>query len=135
MRSIALSIILSTCCAPFLLAQSQFEMNQDAGRERKSADDKLNHVFKQIQQKYAKNPVFLKNLKSAQRIWLQFRDAQLAMKFPDRSPGYYGSVLPMCQANYLRDLTIARTKELEEWLKPNVEGDCCAGTLGEFELE
>ena len=76
---------------------------------------------------------FIKNLKVAQRLWVQFRDAQLAMKFPERGNGYYGSMLPMCKTLYLQELTERRVKELEVWLVKGEEGDVCSGTIGEYE--
>lgn len=135
MRAGLFSLICLSASAPALLAQSQLEMNQAAGNEFAAADKKLNSVYQQILRKYAKNPLFLKYLKTAQRLWVQFRDAQLAMKFPDREPGFYGSVLPMCKSNYLAELTVDRTKQLEEWLKPRTEGDVCSGSLGEFDAD
>jgi uncharacterized protein YecT (DUF1311 family) len=110
-------------------------MNQAAGNQYAAADQKLNTVYRQVQQAYGKNPVFLKNLQAAQRIWLKYRDAEVALRFPDRPAGYYGSLLPVCKGNYLTELTEARTRHLAEWLKPAVEGDGCSGTLGEFESQ
>jgi hypothetical protein len=66
---------------------------------------------------------------------VQFRDAQLAMKFSERGTGYYGSVLTMCQAIYLKELTERRVAELDVWLVKGEEGDVCYGTIGEYEVE
>lgn len=106
-------------------AQTQQEINWAAGREYTAADEKLNSVYQQILRKYAKNPVFIKNLKLAQRLWVQLRDTQLAMMYPEYTSGSFESIIPMCVANYLAQLTITRTKELEEWLKESEEGDVC----------
>jgi uncharacterized protein YecT (DUF1311 family) len=110
-------------------------MNQDAGKIYKEADKKLNDTYQKIIRLYSKNILFIKNFKTAQKIWVQFRDAQLAMKYPERSQGYYGSIHPMCQAYYLAELTNKRVKELEEWLGQHADGDDCAGTVGEYEFE
>ena len=80
---VAIFICLLAPCTP-MLAQTQLEMNQSAGREFSASDKKLNAVYHQIQRAYAKNPEFLKSLKAAQQAWLKFRDAQLAMMFPPR---------------------------------------------------
>ena len=61
--------------------------------------------------------------------WIAFRDAQLKMKFPDREPGYYGSVLPLCEMMYLTELTQDRIKALQVWIDGVEEGNICAGTV------
>jgi len=109
--------------------QTQGEMNQGAAGEFRAADEELNSVYRQILEDYAEDDVFITNLKEAQRCWIAFRDAQLKMKFPDREPGYYGSVLPMCEATYLTELTQDRIKALKVWLDGVDEGDVCAGTV------
>ena len=58
--------------------------------------------------------------------------AQLEMKFPEREPGYYGSVLSMCKSSYLEELTNKRIKELEEWIEGCEEGDVCCGSVKRF---
>ena len=93
-------------------AQTQQEINWAASKEYTAADEKLNSVYQQILCKYAKNPIFIKNLKLAQRLWVQLRDTQLAMMYPQYTSGSFGSIIPMCVANYLAELTITRTKEL-----------------------
>ena len=110
-------------------AQTQGEMNQDAAGEFKAADNKLNAIYRQILEDYKDDAVFLANLKEAQRCWITFRDAQLKMKYPDREPGYYGSIQPMCEAMYLTELTQERIKTLSLWIDGVAEGDACAGTV------
>jgi uncharacterized protein YecT (DUF1311 family) len=94
----------------------------------------LNEVYQKIFKLYSENELFIKNLKIAQKLWIQFRDAQLAAMYPERDGGYYGSVLPMCEAIYLKKLTEARIKELEQWLDDREEGDVCNGTIGEYKV-
>jgi uncharacterized protein YecT (DUF1311 family) len=110
-------------------AQTQGEMNQDAAGEFKAADKELNAIYQQILEDYADDDVFLANLKEAQRCWITFRDAQLKMKFPDREPGYYGSILPLCEMMYLTELTQNRIKALQVWIDGVQEGDMCSGTV------
>jgi uncharacterized protein YecT (DUF1311 family) len=110
-------------------AQTQGEMNQDAAGEFKAADKELNAIYQQILEDYADDDVFLANLKEAQRCWIAFRDAQLKMKFPDREPGYYGSILPLCEMMYLTELTQDRIKALQVWIDGVQEGDMCSGTV------
>ena len=110
-------------------AQTQGEMNQDAAGEFKAADKELNAIYQQILEDYADDETFIANLKEAQRCWITFRDAQLKMKYPDREPGYYGSIQPMCEAMYLTELTQERIKTLNLWIDGVAEGDACAGTV------
>lgn len=110
-------------------AQTQGEMNQDAAGEFKAADKELNAIYQQILDDYADDDVFLANLKEAQRCWIDFRDAQLKMKYPDREPGYYGSIQPVCEMTYLTELTQDRIKTLNVWIEGVEEGNLCGGTV------
>ena len=74
-------------------------------------------------------PAFVKNLKSAQRIWIKFRDAELEMKYPNYKELYYGSSHAMCSAIFLKGMTVERTKKLSIWLTGVEEGDICAGSV------
>ena len=91
------------------------------------ADQELNKVYKQILKDYAAQPVFIKNLKVAQRLWIQLRDAELMAKFP--KSGSYGSVQPMCEEEYLAQLTRERIMFLKVWLTGIPEGDVCSGSV------
>jgi hypothetical protein len=51
------------------------------------------------------------------------------MKYPEREAGYYGSIYPICRADYLEKLTRERTMKLREWLKGVEEGDACGGSI------
>jgi uncharacterized protein YecT (DUF1311 family) len=73
--------------------------------------------------------IFIKNLKSSQRIWITFRDAELKMKYPEREPGWYGSIHPMCVSSYLAELTNERIKTLKEWIEGIEEGESCGGSI------
>ena len=73
--------------------------------------------------------VFIKNLKASQRIWITFRDAELKVKYPDREPGYYGSIHPVCVASYLEKLTRERINTLRVWIQELEEGDACNGSV------
>jgi uncharacterized protein YecT (DUF1311 family) len=60
--------------------------------------------------------LIIKNLKIAQNIWIKFRDAEMNMKYPQKEPGYYGSVFPTCWNIYMAELPQKRSKELKRWL-------------------
>jgi uncharacterized protein YecT (DUF1311 family) len=109
--------------------QTGAEMNQQANVSYQTADKELNTVYQKIVLKYKDDPAFIASLKAAQRLWIQFRDAELKMKYPPREKGYYGSVYPMCYSAYKEELTRQRIKTLQQWLEGVEEGDVCAGSL------
>ncbi|MFN3588552.1 MAG: lysozyme inhibitor LprI family protein [Spirosomataceae bacterium] len=111
------------------LGQTQAEINQNAYNDYLRADKQLNTVYTAVLKKYKSDLVFVKNLRNAQRIWIQFRDAEMLAKYPERPVGQYGSIQPMCWHIYLQELTEERTAKLKLWLSGTVEGDVCAGSV------
>lgn len=109
--------------------QTQAEMNKEAYADFHKADKELNDIYKKVLLSYKSDTVFIKNLKESQRIWDKFRDAELAMKFPDREAGHYGSIHPVCRASYLEQLTRERIKTLQIWILGIEEGDACMGSV------
>lgn len=110
-------------------SQTQFEMNGEAYNNYKKADKELNNIYQKILTEYQTDTAFIKNLRISQRIWITFRDAELKMKYPDREQGYYGSVQPMCESDYLAQLTSDRVKTLKIWTEGIEEGDVCVGSV------
>lgn len=112
---------------------TQAELDQCAAGDYAQADQELNRVWKDIQTRYADQPLFLKKLKAAQLLWLQFRDAEVEAKYPlekgDDARGQYGSSYPMCVGQFKAELTRARTRDLRAWLVGGAEGDVCMGSL------
>lgn len=127
MRLFLLLIVVSFCST--VCAQSQGDLNDEARSRYELADKELNEIYKEILVQYKSDTLFIKNLKISQRIWLKFRDAELKMKYPDREVGYYGSVHPMCVANYLEQLTSTRVNTLKKWLEGAEEGDVSSGSI------
>jgi uncharacterized protein YecT (DUF1311 family) len=82
-----------------------------------------------ILKEYKSDTAFIRNLKVAQKIWVQFCDADMKVKYPDRVRGYYGSVYPMCWSIYLTELTEERVKRLKCWLTGCEEGEACCGSV------
>jgi len=113
----------------FSFAQSQGEMNEEEAKNYQKADKELNTVYQRIIKEYKDDTAFIRNLKNAQRIWVQFRDAEMKAKYPDRKDTYYGSVQPVCWYLYKTDLTEERTKKLKVWLTGIEEGDVCSGSV------
>ncbi|MBC7923888.1 MAG: DUF1311 domain-containing protein [Ferruginibacter sp.] len=128
MKKLLASTLLSLTLG-FCFAQTQSAVNQTEYRNFQAADRELNSVYQKILREYASDPAFLKNLRTAQRIWVQFRDAEVKMKYPDRPAGHYGSVQPTCQSAYQTALTEQRTAALKIWLTGIGEGDVCAGSV------
>jgi uncharacterized protein YecT (DUF1311 family) len=110
-------------------AQTQLEMNATANTDYQKADKELNSTYKKILKEYSTDLVFIKNLKITQNIWIKFRDAEMNMKYPQKEPGYYGSIFPTCWNMYMTELTQIRTKELKIWLTGITEGDTCSGSV------
>ena len=128
-RTVMTLAVFALFTAPLARAQTQGEMNAETAGEFQAADKQLNFIYQEILSNYADDEAFIASLKEAQRCWIAFRDAQLKMKYPDREPGYYGSILPSCEAMYLAELTQERIKTLQVWIDGVQEGDVCAGTV------
>ena len=120
---------LSLLSSFFCLAQTQTEMNEQAYANYQKADKELNITYQKILKEYKTDTAFIKNLKATQRIWVQFRDAEAKALYPDREPGYYGSIQPLCKYTYLTEFTAERTKRLKTWLDGVEEGDMCSGSV------
>ena len=118
-----------TCMRICTIAQTQADLTATSGNDYQKADAELNRIYRQILKDYKEDTAFIINLKASQRIWIQFRDAELKMKYPVRKPGFYGSVHPMCILMYLAELTQARINTLKIWTEGIEEGDVCAGSV------
>lgn len=124
---LTLFTILSLTFSSHTIAQTQTEMNEEAKNNYLKADKELNLVYNKILKAYKADAVFIKNFKNAQKIWIQFRDAEMKSKFPESQD--YGSVQPMCWSSYLQELTEERTNKLKIWLTGFNEGDVCSGSV------
>ena len=110
-------------------ATTQTDMNICVGSRFKQADVQLKAVYRAVLKKHHSDFEFTRNLQAAQRAWLAWRDAEMKAIYPDREPGYYGSVLPMCWSGQLAELTRDRTKQLQKWLDGVAEGEVCGGSF------
>jgi uncharacterized protein YecT (DUF1311 family) len=115
-------------CA-LVFSQTQSEMNEESLDSFYKADKELNEVYRKILIEYKSDTTFIKNLKISQRIWITFRNAELKMKYPDREPYWYGSMQPVCENDYLKELTRERIKKLKEWFNGVPEGEGCGGSI------
>jgi len=117
-------LVSSTC-----FAQTQAELNKQEHNNYLKADKELNAIYNSILRLYEPDIVFISNLKKSQKLWMQFRDAELKLKYPDREPGYYGSAQQMCRSIYLTELTTQRINTLKTWVDGIEEGDVCSGSV------
>ena len=84
-----------------------------ADNEFKAADAKLNAVYKRLMTKLDKQSQA--KLKATQRLWIAFRDGEADFHADALYRG--GSISPMDYSGTQRELTLKRTKELEQTLQ------------------
>ena len=115
-----------------LFAQTQGEMNVQASNSYTKVDKELGVVYQQILKKYSKNTKFINSLRISQRLWIQFRDAEVKMMYPSDDPRMaYGSMYPLLYFGLLEELTITRLKELKVWINPKQQD--MQGSVGDYE--
>ncbi len=129
----AVTVLFFTYLVVNLFSQSQMQIKELAYQDYQKADKELNEVYQKILEKYKENTVFIEKLRATQLIWIQFRDAELEMKYPHPDKNlYYGSMYFVCTSEYLRELTEERTKKLKEWLGVPDEYEPCNGSVGAY---
>jgi uncharacterized protein YecT (DUF1311 family) len=132
MRLLLPIFVLTFFTSGNIFAQTQADMNKEASEVYKQVNDELNSVYQQIEKEYSDDTTFLSALKTSQRNWIVFRDSEVKMKYPDREPGWYGSVHPMCFSYYMAQLTTQRIEVLNQWIVGVEEGDVCAGSITKY---
>ena len=118
---LALPPLLFTSMAFAVDCDDQAAMNQCAAQQNAAADKELNALYQQITSRLKSNPDSKKQLVSAQRAWVAFRDAEC--KF-SASGVTAGSVYPLIYSNCTTELTKARVATFKTYLK------CQEGDLG-----
>jgi uncharacterized protein YecT (DUF1311 family) len=95
----------------------------------KKSEEELEQIYNQILVENKDDTVFVNRTKAAQRIWLLFRDAEMAMKFPD--PHFIGnrSVRSLCLFHNLKGLTDERIRTLRQWTEGTEDEDVCSGSI------
>jgi uncharacterized protein YecT (DUF1311 family) len=89
--------------------------SEDAYSLYLQADSKLNEVYQQLLEKKKLDQQYIKNLKNAELLWIEYRDAQLNVKFPNQNSFADVNTLSK-KMKYLTILTKKRTMELQEIL-------------------
>lgn len=92
--------------------QTQFEMNQCAGKAYEAADASLNQTYRRLVAMLDDEDEA--QLKEAQSAWLKFRDLNCEF-VADQFRG--GTMRPMAYGNCLADVTTRRTTELKAQIK------------------
>ncbi|BAU15570.1 hypothetical protein LEP3755_61290 [Leptolyngbya sp. NIES-3755] len=93
-------------------AQTQSAMNICAAQQARTAELKLNLVYQRAISKFKGTPNE-KQLVTAQRAWIQFRDASCTFE-RDRFKG--GTIAPLMYSSCLTELTQQRTQALQRYL-------------------
>jgi uncharacterized protein YecT (DUF1311 family) len=88
--------------------------------DARPADQELNRVYRGIVKQYARDPLFLQALKSAEQAWIRWRDAEVKSQ---------ALSLRRCEAEVIHEMTLARTKQLQAWLDGAENEDVCNGSL------
>jgi uncharacterized protein YecT (DUF1311 family) len=123
-----LSPMLFACLAfaPAALAydcadQTQPGLDQCADAAFKRADAALNGVYREITRSLKDDPKTTKLLVATQKAWIAFRDSECAFSV---SANEGGSIYPMVYSLCLAEVTKARTKRLEAYLKCTDDTGC-----------
>lgn len=91
-------------------AQSQSALNQQADRDFRVADAGLNRVYRRLNRRL--DPASQAKLKTAERAWIRFRDAQADFQADRVVRG--GSLAPMIYSGVRAELTRTHLRELEQ---------------------
>ncbi len=92
-------------------AQSQMDLNQQAGTALKDADRQLNTVYNKLRTRLG--PESRARLQAAEEAWIRFRDRECAfIGAPTSGGSIHGMIVAQCQAR----LTLVRVKDLEAQL-------------------
>ncbi len=81
MKHLLIFIILALSLNCF--SQTQAEMYKEAYAELNKSNKQLNEIYQTTLSKYKSDTIFVQNLKKSQRIWTQFRDAEMEIKYPN----------------------------------------------------
>lgn len=97
---------------------NQMELGQCAADDYAAADKKLNDTWKKLMDKFSTDKTATAKLKTAQKAWIAFRDAEVEAQFAcdDKSGNCWGSMEGMLRSGVLKELTDARTERLQKYI-------------------
>ncbi len=102
---------------------TQMTLTDNACDWYKQQDAALNQTWQRLLAAYAHEKIQQKRLRRAQRAWLRFRNAELALTVPTEHRK--GSVVAMCRCMKAGRMTAERQSQLAALLAPE-EGDVCS---------
>ena len=112
-------------------AGSQSQMVACAGEDVEAADKELNSVYKALLQCASHDKLFIDRLRAAQRLWIQFRNAELEAYQPvddeagEASSTKWGSMYPLTYLSVKKTLTEERTEQLRRFFFEEFLDDYC----------
>lgn len=97
---------------------NQPELSQCAADDYATSDKKLNDLWKKLMDKFKADKTATAKLKTAQKAWTAFRDAEVEAQFAcdDKSGNCWGSMEGMLRSGVLKELTDARTTRLQKYI-------------------
>ena len=103
---------------------NQSELNVCAYEDYQAADKKLNETWKNLMTKFKAEKTATAKLKAAQKAWIAFRDADVDAKFAceEGDASCWGSMESMLRSAELRDMTEARTAQLQKYIDEGLGG-------------
>ncbi len=111
-------------------AQTQLEMNEQAGNSAAIVKKRAEKCLRSLSSKQAKIPGFKTKMDEAQELYENFVQAHIGERFPvpkgedDRS--LYGSIEGTCVGNIREEMYKVRLDELNNWSKPAPKADLAA---------
>ena len=119
--TIAITLLLSTSLYATECKEdgNQMEMNQCAYDNFRKADNELNRVYQELRAKQKDEKIYLKNLKTSQRAWIKFRDAELETLFSCAKKNKaicFGSMYGLLLNAEKTELTQQRVEQLKGYL-------------------
>lgn len=120
--------------ACYATALTQDDINQCAEQDNLASEGELQQLYRKIQLAYRDDPGFLQRLEASQQAWVQYRLAQLALRYPvisdaDSLGDTADNTFPTCLNSYEAQLNRARIQALQPWLNGVEEGDLCCGSI------
>jgi uncharacterized protein YecT (DUF1311 family) len=107
-----MKIILLTFCLLLPVIKSYSQTKEYSRTYFDHSDKKLNEVYQELIDENSSDDIFIKNLKASQKAWIQFREAQFKLVYPDQTSVENSDALSNNELLYLAHLTDDRTREL-----------------------
>jgi uncharacterized protein YecT (DUF1311 family) len=114
-------------------AQTTADMNDCTGKMLAVADKDLNTTYQAVLKKWANVPGVAASVRTAQRAWITYRDADIAARFADAGDiASRGTAYPAAHAMYQAGLVHERTARLCEYLRGASYGERDAASCADL---